>query len=87
MNYITASNEIHEFIVENLLFGNENNFNHAASLFESEKINFSGFLELISFLEERFNIFFMDDELIPHNFDSLEKINKYLILKTSRPGN
>ncbi len=79
--------EIRQFIIENFLYGDERNFNPGDSFFESGRVKFDGFLELISFLEERFNIFFKDGELIPAGFDTFEKINKNVILKTSGETN
>jgi acyl carrier protein len=84
MNY---REEISQFVVENFLLGSLENFNQADSYFVSGKIKFDGFLELISFLEERFDVFFRDDELIPENFDNLDKIINNLKLKTSGETN
>jgi len=75
--------EISQFVLENFLQGDEKIFNPDESFFESKKIKFDGFLELICFLEERYGILFRDDELIPKNFDTVDKIVGNVKLKTS----
>jgi acyl carrier protein len=41
-------------------------------------IDSTGVLEMVGFLEETFNITIEDDELIPENLDSLDKIETYI---------
>jgi acyl carrier protein len=38
----------------------------------------TGVLELIEFIEEKFHIKIEDEELIPDNFDSLNKVARYI---------
>jgi len=40
-------------------------------------------LELISFLEETYEITIEDDEMIPENLDSIDNINQFLNKKTT----
>lgn len=78
MNY---AEDVAKFIIENFLFGEENNFKTDASLLENGIIDSTGILELISFLEETYGIIIEDDEMIPENLDSIDNINKFLISK------
>jgi acyl carrier protein len=41
-------------------------------------------LELVGFLEEKFGIRVEDDELVPENMNSLEKITIYISKKTGK---
>ncbi len=83
MNYI---NDINKFIIENFLFGDENNLKNEDSLLENGIIDSLGVLEVISFLEETYGIKVEDDEMIPDNLDSINNINEFLSKKLSAPG-
>ncbi len=52
------------------------------SLLENGIVDSTGVLELIDFLENRFGFKFMDDELVPDNLDSIEKIVTFIGRKT-----
>lgn len=74
-------NKVKEFIVENFLFGDENGFNEDTSFLQENLIDSMGIMELITFLEETFNIRIKDAELVPQNLDSLNKIANFLEMK------
>ena len=65
--------------MQNALFGSsERSFNDEDSFLEKEIIDSTGVLELVSFVEERFGIEVGDEELIPDNFDSINKLGEYV---------
>jgi len=72
------SSKVREFIVENFLFGDGELLKEDTSFFESGIIDSTGILELIGFLEETYSIAIQDDELVPENFDNLNRIAQYL---------
>lgn len=74
---------IHEFIVENFLFGDGEQLTNETSFLDSGIIDSTGILELITFLEETYNIKIEDDELIPENLDSLNSVAKFIEQKIS----
>ena len=74
---------IHEFIVENFLFGGGEQLTNEISFLDSGIIDSTGILELITFLEETYNIKIEDDELIPENLDSLNNVVKFIGQKNS----
>jgi acyl carrier protein len=75
MQYLdTVSN----FIVENFLFGDAESLKADTSFLEEGIVDSTGILELVMFLEETYGIKIEDDELIPENFDNLNRIVKYL---------
>ncbi|OQX94398.1 acyl carrier protein [candidate division KSB1 bacterium 4572_119] len=76
--------KIKYFIVDNFLFGEDNGFNGETSFLEEGIVDSMGILELISFLEETFDIEINDDELIPQNLDSLNNITNFLRKKNAR---
>jgi acyl carrier protein len=45
-------------------------------------IDSMGILELIAFLEETFGIRMADEEMIPENLDSIERVTAYVARKT-----
>ncbi len=67
-----------EFIIENFLFGDDENLTEDTSFLESGIIDSTGILELVNFLEESFEITIEEEELIPENLNSLKNINQYL---------
>ena len=73
---------IHEFIQTNLVFGDKRTFSDEDSLIRNGIVDSTGILELISFLEESFDVQFDDSELIAENFDSVIRIAAFLSKKS-----
>ena len=48
------------------------------SFLDNGILDSTGVLQLVAFLEERFQITVDDEELLPENFDSIENVVKYL---------
>ena len=65
---------VREFIVENFLFGDGEQLQDDTSFMETGIIDSTGILELITFLEEKYEINIEDDELIPENLDNLQNV-------------
>ena len=71
--------QVRNFVVENLLLGEEENeFLDSQSFLDSGLIDSTGILEIIGFLEERYAITIEDDEMVPGNLDSVERIVSFL---------
>ncbi len=70
--------KIKNFIIENFLFGNANGLEDNTSFLEEGIIDSTGVLELVTFLEEEFEIQIEDEELIPENLDSINNVTAYL---------
>lgn len=74
---------IRDFVIETFLFGTDNkSIENDESFLESGIIDSTGVLELVSFIEENFGIEVKDEELIPDNFDSLDKLYNYISKKS-----
>jgi acyl carrier protein len=73
--------EVRAFIVENFLYGQDDNFSDDVSFLEKGIIDSTGVLELVSFVEDKYGIVVQDQELVPDNFDSLSKISAYISRK------
>lgn len=73
--------EIRKFVIENYLFGEEGNLSNSDSFMESGIIDSTGILELVRFLEATYHMKIADEELIPDNLDSINKIVTFLQAK------
>jgi len=69
---------VREFIIENFLFGDGQQLQDDTSFMESGIIDSTGILELITFLEEKYEIKIEDDELIPENLDNLQNVARFV---------
>ena len=79
---MNIKSEIRKYIIENFLYGNDDNtLGDDVSFLENGIIDSTGVLELVSFVQETFNIKVTDDELIPDNFDSLSKLEAFIVTK------
>lgn len=74
--------KIRHFIVENFLFGDDEGLDNDTSFLETGVIDSTGILELVTFLDETFNIEIDDEELLPENLDSINNIVAFLSRKT-----
>ncbi len=75
---------VKEFIIENFLFGDEEQIELETDFFEKGIIDSTGVIELVSFMEETFEISIDDEELIPENLSSLKNISVFLQQKTDQ---
>ena len=68
-----------DFILASFLpFAEENPFGDEDSFMEKGIINSTGVLELLQFIEETFEITVEDEEVIPDNLDSLNKLTSFI---------
>jgi len=75
---MSPKSEIRNFIVENFLYGQDDNFTDDISFLEKGIIDSTGVLELVTFVEDKFGVTVEDEELIPDNFDSLNKLSSFI---------
>ena len=74
-----TSKQLRDYIVENFLFGDtETEFSDTDSFMEKGIIDSTGILEVITYIEENFNIKIEDHELIPENLDSISNIVSFI---------
>ncbi|MBN2412645.1 acyl carrier protein [candidate division KSB1 bacterium] len=71
--------QIRSFIFKNFMFNdNSRVLKDNESFLNSGIIDSTGVLELVSFVEETFNIQVNDDELIPENLDSVIQLVQFI---------
>lgn len=76
-------NCIKAFIVENFLFGKEDGLRDDTRLLNEGILDSTGVLELVGFLEDQFQITVEDEDFLPENLESIDKIKAYLLRKIS----
>jgi len=71
--------QIRDFILENYLFTNDPSaIDLDDSLLDRGIVDSTGMLEIIFFIEEKLGIKVKDDELVPDNLDSVNKIASFV---------
>jgi len=69
--------DIREFIADNFIL-DADSLASDASLTQSGVLDSMGVLELIMFIEQRFGLTVPDDQALPENLDSVERIARYV---------
>ncbi len=76
--------ELTEFIVMNYLFGDITRApRDDDSLVEDGIIDSTGVMELIEFLESRFDIELLEAEMVPENLGSISSLTRFVMSKRS----
>jgi len=76
--------QIRGFIAENFLFSNNGfDLDDDESFLEAGVVDSLGVLELVTFVEEKFDVPVSDDEIVPANFDSVNNLAAYI--ESKRP--
>ncbi len=71
--------QVQQYILENFLFSTDRNLlGLDDSFLERGLIDSTGMLEVILYLEEAFGIQIADEEMIPANLDSVQRIAEYV---------
>lgn len=71
--------QIQQYILENFMYSdNSAELSGDLSLIDSGVMDSTGVLELVGFIEETFGVQVDDTELVPENFDSIDKITGYI---------
>jgi len=81
---MTIETQIKEYIARNLLFS-DNGFPYPddASFLEEGIVDSVGVMELVAFVEEKFDLKVDDTDVIPDNFDSINKLAAFVRRKSS----
>jgi hypothetical protein len=67
----TVAAKVHSYVVDRFLFGKDGHR-------EQSLIDSTGVLELVAFLEEQYGFKIEDDELVPENLDSVNRIAQFV---------
>jgi acyl carrier protein len=83
---MSTTQQVRQFIAENFLFGPPEQIKEDESFLESGILDSTGVLQLIEFLERTYGISIADEEVVPENLDTLERISEYLNRKLDAPS-
>jgi acyl carrier protein len=75
---VQLKSDIRDFIVESFLYGANNGLGDDVSFLEKGIIDSTGILELVSFVQDTFGITVQDEEILPENFDSINKLSSFV---------
>lgn len=79
--------EVRRFVVENFLFGEDDgSLQLEDSFLDSGVIDSTGVLELVTFLEQQYEIKIDDTELVPDNLDSISRVSSFIRRKQNGHG-
>ncbi|KQY13912.1 acyl carrier protein [Rhizobium sp. Root482] len=71
--------DIRTFIIDNFLFGDESQpLPDDLSLIDNDLVDSTGILELVSFIEEHFEVKIEDADIVPANLDTIGKIVAFI---------
>lgn len=82
MDRIAVLSSIRKYVIDNS-FNNEN-ITDETLIFREGFFDSMGFVGLISFLEERYHITTLDQDLLEENFESINAITSYLLGKMDK---
>ena len=84
LDEVSLKSQIKKFIAENMLFTGDG-FTHAddASLLEAGIIDSIGVMELVTFVGNTFKVTVPPEDILPDNFDSVQKLTDYIRRKQS----
>jgi acyl carrier protein len=69
---------VRSFVVDNFLFGEGSGLKGDSSFLGEGIIDSTGILELVAFLESQWGVRVEDEELIPENLDSIDKVAAFV---------
>lgn len=83
MESAAIKGKIKGYILENFLYGGSSDqIADDDSFLEKGIIDSTGILELVGFVEETFAVKVADEDLVPENMDSINKLNEFILSKT-----
>jgi len=81
-NHLNA--QIREFIMEKFPQARRQQLKDTDKLVEAGILDYLGVLDLVNFIEQKFSIGMTDDELVPENFQTIERIAAFVASKKDR---
>jgi acyl carrier protein len=75
MSYI---DEVREFVVENYLYGEDDGLEGDTSFLGTGIVDSTGILELVDFIESKYEVQVEDEDMVPENLDSLNNVASFV---------
>ena len=74
--------EVRKFVTDNFLFGRKGvQLDADESFLEQGLIDSTGVLELVAFIEDHFQLTIEDNEIVPDNVDSINRLIRFVEAK------
>jgi acyl carrier protein len=70
--------EIRQFILKKFPLARKQQLQDSDALLESGMLDSQGVLEVVTFVEETFSIIVADEDLVPENFQTIERIAAFV---------
>ncbi|MGB6962245.1 MAG: acyl carrier protein, partial [Candidatus Acidiferrum sp.] len=80
-NHINA--QIRKFILEKFPLARKQQIKDSDPLLESGVLDSLGVLDLVTFVEQEFSVHVVDDELVPENFQTIDRIASFIETKSN----
>jgi acyl carrier protein len=77
---------VREFVTSNFFVSDAASLTDSASLLDLGVVDSTGVLEIIAFLESTFGLTVEDDEIVPTNLDSIDRIAAFVSRKQTPTG-
>lgn len=75
----SIQSEVRNFVADNFLFGEDpESLQNDDSFLETGIIDSTGVLELVAFIEDQYSVEVDDDELVPENLDSIDRLINFI---------
>jgi len=75
---VNIQENIRAFIVDNFLFGEDLGLKDDSSFLDGGFLDSTGIMQLVAYLEETYSVKVEDEELVPDNLDSINKVTTFL---------
>jgi acyl carrier protein len=69
---------IREFILKKFTLARKKQIKDSDALLESGMLDSQGVLEVVTFIEEEFSLTLEDDDLVPENFQTIDRIAAFV---------
>lgn len=83
MRVASVKTQVRAFVVSNFYLPDARSVTDSTSLLEAGVIDSTGILEIIAFLARAFDVTVEDDEIVPENLDTIDRIASYVARKTA----
>lgn len=75
---------IRNFIVDSFLFGEDEGLSDDTSFLKQGIIDSTGVMQLVSFIQDQYNVSVADEDLTPENLDSIRKVSAFIERKIGK---
>jgi acyl carrier protein len=83
---MSTQEKIRAYIIENFLFGEDRGLKDDSSFLDGGVLDSTGIMQLVAHLEETYSVVVDDEELMPENLDSINKVTAFIERKAALTG-